>query len=78
MKKLLDFSDRYLKSCSWREISLLKICVCASGVLLGISIPERRKKASALVAALVFVATYVPLMSRFLCSMHSDDVKSCE
>ena len=40
--------------------------VIALGVLLGIAVPARKKKASAWAASLVFVAAYVPLMAKFL------------
>ena len=40
--------------------------LCALGVLLGLAVPGRRKRAAAWAAALVFAATYVPLMAKFL------------
>lgn len=66
MNQLTDAADRYLKDCTWKDISILKICLIALGVLLGIAVPARKKKASAWVASLVFVAAYVPLMAKFL------------
>ena len=66
MKKLTDAAHRYLRACDWRDIAVLKICLCALGVLLGLAVPGRRKRAAAWAAALVFAATYVPLMAKFL------------
>lgn len=66
MNRLIDAGDRYLKDCTWKDISVLKFCLIALGVLLGIAVPARKKKASAWTASLVFVATYVPLMAKFL------------
>ena len=66
MKKLTDAANRYLRACDWRDIAVLKICLCALGVLLGLAVPGRRKRAAAWAAALVFAATYVPLMAKFL------------
>ena len=66
MNKLTDAANRYLKDCTWKDISISKICLIALGVLLGIAVPARKKKASAWAASLVFLAAYVPLMAKFL------------
>ena len=66
MNQLLDAANRYIKSCDWRDIALLKVCVCALGVLVGLAMPWSKKWAVAWGASLVFVATYVPLMGKFL------------
>ncbi|WP_308857274.1 hypothetical protein [uncultured Oscillibacter sp.] len=29
MNQLMDAANRYIKSCDWRDIALLKVCVCA-------------------------------------------------
>ena len=74
MNRLTDAADRYLKDCTWKDISVLKCCLIALGVLLGIAVPARTKKISAWAASLVFVATYVPLMSKFLPYLLGDRV----
>ena len=66
MKRLMDAADRYLRDCTWKDIAVLKFCLIALGVMLGIAVPARKKTASAWLASLVFVGTYVPLMSKFL------------
>ena len=66
MHRLTDAADRYLKDCTWRDISVLKFCLIALGALLGIAVPARKKKAAAWVSSLVFVAAYVPLMAKVL------------
>ena len=66
MNRLTEAADRYLRDCTWKDISILKFCLIALGVLLGIAVPARRTRASAWAAALVFAATYVPLMGKFL------------
>lgn len=66
MDRLTDAANRYLKDCTWKDISVLKVCLIALGVLLGIAVPARKKKASAWAASLVFLAAYVPLMAKFL------------
>ena len=66
MKKLTDAANRYLRACDWRDIAVLKICLCALGVLLGLAVPGRKKRPAAWAAALVFAAAYVPLVAKFL------------
>ena len=66
MKRLFDAADRFLKASSWKDIAVLKFCLMALGVLMGLAIPARKKKPAAWAAALVFLATYVPLMGKFL------------
>ena len=66
MKKLTDAANRYLRACDWRDIAVLKICLGALGVRLGLAVPGRKKRPAAWAAALVFAAAYVPLMAKFL------------
>ncbi len=73
MKKLTEAADRYLRDCTWKDISVLKFCLMALGVLMGLSIPARKKKPAAWAAALVFVGTYVPLMAKFLPYLLGED-----
>lgn len=54
MNQLLDAANRYIKSCDWRDIALLKVCVCALGVLVGLAMPWRKKWPVAWAASLVF------------------------
>ena len=74
MKKLTDAANRYLRACDWRDIAVLKICLCALGVLLGLAVPGRKKRRAAWAAALVFAAAYVPLMGKFLPYLLGDKV----
>lgn len=36
MKKLTEAADRYLRDCTWKDISVLKFCLMALGVLMGL------------------------------------------
>lgn len=64
--RLFSASDRYLKKCRWTDMALLKFCLCAIGILIGIGIPHKDKKAVGFAAGLVFIATYIPLMAKFV------------
>ena len=74
MKRLTDAADRYLKACDWRDMAVLKLCLCALGVLIGLAVPGRKKRPAAWASSLVFVAAYVPLMGKFLPYLLGDRV----
>ena len=44
---------------------MLKFCLFAMGVIAGMQIPEKNRKQAGAIAAVVFVATYIPLMAKF-------------
>ena len=66
MKALFWCADDYLKQSTWRDLALLKICLCALGILLGLCVSQNDRKKAALAAAAVFVATDIPLTLKFL------------
>lgn len=61
---LFELADDYLARADWRDIALLKFCLAALGVLIGISLPKEKHKGAALCAGAVFIATYIPLMKK--------------
>ena len=69
MKKLLAAAQGYVSEMSLWDVAGLKLCLAALGVLVGLLIPRRSRRLAAVVACLVFFATYLPLMVRFLSSM---------
>ena len=66
MKKLLSAADAYIAKMNWKDLALVKLCMCAAGVMLGLAAPKKLRKWAALGAVIVFVATYLPLMLKFL------------
>ena len=64
MKKLLDIGNRYAANSDWRDFALVKFCLCAMGILIGLSIPARKKKFTSAIAGGIFGATYVLLMRK--------------
>ena len=66
MQRILDCADRYIEARDWKMVSILKFCLASIGVLLGLSIPGKRKKAAGSMAAGVFLVTYIALMADFL------------
>jgi hypothetical protein len=66
MKKLFEYANVYVQKCSWKDLALLKICLCALGIMIGLSIPKDRKKPSLIAAGAVFTISYMSLMAMFI------------
>lgn len=66
MKNLFALADRYLQESSWKDLALVKLCLCAIGVMMGLAVPRGKRKLPLLAAASVFALTYIPLMKKLL------------
>lgn len=66
MKNLFSCADEYLCRCSWKDIALLKFCLFSMGILAGMQVLKKDKKKVRIAASVVFVITYIPLMTKFL------------
>lgn len=81
MKKLFESADEYLKQSDWKDLTLIKFCLFAMGIIVGTSIGQKEKKPVKAVAFIVFLATYVPLMTKYfniLKSSEDDDFEDEE
>jgi uncharacterized membrane protein YoaK (UPF0700 family) len=65
VKKLFDAADRYVAQSNWKDFALVKFCLCAIGVIIGVLLPQSVKTAAFWVALVVFVITYIVLMTKF-------------
>lgn len=66
MKKLFEATEMYISRCHWQDMALLKFCLTAAGILIGLCVPKKYKKCVWFTALLVFLVTYIPLMLQFL------------
>ncbi len=64
--RLFEAADQYIKESDWKTIALLKICLLALGVLIGMQVPKEKRKIVFGIGGLVFLATYVPLITKFV------------
>ena len=64
MKHLIELGNRYASESDWTDFALTKLCLCAIGVLIGINISEKDKKYAVPIAGGIFLATYIPLMTK--------------
>lgn len=66
MKTMFDCADIYVQKYKLKDFALLKICLCAVGIIIGLSIPEKKKKWPLAAAGFVFIFSYILLMAEFL------------
>ena len=66
MKKLFEAADRYAAQSTWKDFALVKICLCALGILIGMLIPAGLKRPVRIAAGLVFAVTAAVLTAGFL------------
>lgn len=66
MNKLFEYANQYVEESDWKNLALLKCCLCAIGVMIGVAIPKKHKETAVGIAAGVFTVTYIPLMGKFL------------
>lgn len=64
MKKLFALADAYLKESDWKDLALIKLCLCAMGILIGMALPRKHRRIVIPAALAVFLATYIPLMAK--------------
>ena len=66
MKELFDYANDYIKKMDTKDMALLKFCLLALGILIGIGVPKNFRKAVIFISLLVFVITYIPVMADFI------------
>lgn len=66
MKFLIISAKKYIKKMNVWDVSLLKICLSAMGILIGINISDEKKKSVGVAAVFIFIATYIPLMAKYI------------
>ena len=65
MKKLFAIADTYIQESDWKTLAMLKFCLAAMGVIIGVLLPKDKKKPVLIATGTVFFLTYVPLMVKF-------------
>lgn len=66
MSKLIAAGNLYLKKMDLTDVALLKLCMGSLGFLGGLWAARRNQKAAGVLASLLFLGTYIPLMGKFL------------
>lgn len=66
MKRFFDSANAYIQQCKWTDMALLKFCLCAMGIMIGLRVPKSGKKPVFIAAAIIFLTTYIPLMVKYI------------
>lgn len=72
MKKLLIYGNEFVRQSDWRDLALVKLCLCAVGIIWGMALPKKAHKPAAFIVVSVFVCTYIPLMLKLFRIMDND------
>ena len=75
MKNIFELGNEYAKKSSWKDFALLKLCLCAIGIVIGTHVQPQYKKTVTRVSAAVFIATYIPLMTKVFKIMLHDSTE---
>lgn len=75
MKKLFEIGNQYAKESDWRDFALLKLCLCAMGIVIGTQVTPKYKKPVIFASIGVFIATYIPLMMKVYKIVMRDDTE---
>lgn len=63
--KLIVCANQWIKKSDWKDLALVKLCLCALGVILGLTALRKNRKFALAVSVVVFIATWLPLMKKF-------------
>ena len=75
MKKLMNYGNEFIKQSDWKDVALIKLCLCAIGMMLGMTLPKKVRKPAAFIAVTVFIFTYIPLILKLLRIMNNEKCK---
>ena len=64
--KLFDAANQYCRESDWKTLAMLKFCLLALDIAVGVLLPEGMETAVLAVCAVVFVVTYIPLMRKLI------------
>ena len=63
--KLFEVADQYCKESTWKTMAALKFCLFSMGIIVGVLLPESCKIPVLVIFGIVFIVTYIPLMSKY-------------
>ena len=75
MKKLFELGNQYAKESDWKDFALLKLCLCSMGIIIGTQVTPKYKKTVICASIGVFIATYIPLMTKVFKIMLHDSTE---
>ena len=74
MKKFFILGDIYASESNWKDFALVKFCLFAIGIIVGVNAPKKYRKPITIVSLIVFLSTYIPLMAKVLRIVKDNDI----
>ncbi|WP_312061012.1 permease of phosphate ABC transporter [Anaerotignum sp.] len=62
MRRMKDFLESFIVEFDWKDITIFKLCLTAFGIMIGISLPRKNKKAILAASGAVFVVSTILLL----------------
>lgn len=44
MKKLFELGNQYVKESDWKDLALIKCCLCSMGIIIGTQVAPKHRK----------------------------------
>ena len=63
--KLFEVANKYCKESNWKTLALVKFCLFSIGIIVGVLLPESLKIPVIIIFSIIFLITYIPLMTKF-------------
>lgn len=64
--KLFEVANKYCKESDWKILAMVRFCLFSMGIMVGVLLPDRFRNVVLIIFGVVFITTYIPLMSKFL------------
>lgn len=74
MKNFLRLGDIYASESNWKDFALVKFCLFAMGIIVGVNAPKKYRKPITIVSLIVFLSTYIPLMAKVFRIIKDNDI----
>jgi hypothetical protein len=68
MKKFLDFTTEYIRQFDWKDLTIIKVCLSAFGITIGLMLPQKHKKPMLIISILVFLGASASILFHFITS----------
>ncbi len=78
VKQITDTADAYMKDSDWTDLVLLKFCMVSFGVIVGVLMARKKRTPMLIISSIIFIATFIPIMIRFLPTFFEDAKKVYE
>lgn len=63
--KLFEIANKYCKESDWKILAMVKFCLFSMGIMVGVLLPDRFRNVVLIIFGVIFIVTYIPLMSKF-------------